>query len=189
MIFIETKLKGAYVIELEKNEDERGFFARSFCRKEFVSHGLNGSIAQGNITYNAKRGTLRGMHFQPLEKDKSVRCVRGGIYDVIIDLRKKSATYKQWLSVELAEGDYKMLYIPRDFAHGYLTLQDSTEIHYLMGRFYQPGSGMGIRHDDPEFKIRWPEHVEIKVMSDQDKRWPDFHRHGSIKGGSKKAAL
>lgn len=176
MRFIETKLQGAFVVELEKNEDERGFFSRSFCRREFQEHGLNPFIAQGGVTRNAKRGTLRGMHFQthPFQEEKSVRCVRGAVYDVIVDLRKNSGTYKQWFGVELTEDNSKMLYIPKDFAHGYLTLRDDTELHYFMGQFYEQGSERGVRYNDPAFQIRWPENVEIETINDRDKQWPDY---------------
>ncbi len=180
MLFKETKLKGAYLIELEPILDERGFFARSFCQKEFKLHGINMDIAQGNVSYNKEKGTLRGMHYQtaPHEEAKLVSCLRGAIYDVIIDLRPDSLTYGKWTGVELTAhrsplaAHYRMLYIPKGFAHGFLTLEDDTEIFYLMSEFYAPGYGRGFRWDDPTFGIHWPD--KIVVVSDQDRRYPDF---------------
>jgi len=180
MIFKETSLKGAYIIETEPIEDGRGSFARSFCQKEFALHGINMNIVQCNISYNKKKGTLRGMHYQgsPYEEAKLVSCVGGSIYDVMIDLRPDSATYCQWIAVELTAyclpltACYRMLYIPKGFAHGFLTLEDNTEVFYQMSEFYAPGYGRGIRWNDPLFGIAWP--GEVKVISDQDKSYPDF---------------
>lgn len=174
MIFKETKLKGAFVVELEKRKDPRGFFARVFCEKEFSEHGLEGRIAQISMASNPEKGTLRGMHFQnpPYEEDKLIRCTSGAIYDVIIDLRKDSATYKEWFGIELNSENGKSLYIPKGFAHGYLTLQDQTELIYLMTQFYQPGHENGFRYNDPAFQIFWPD--EVKMISDKDKNWPDY---------------
>lgn len=176
MKFVETKLKGAFIIELEKREDARGFFARTFCEKEFTDRGLEGRVAQGNTSYNFKKGTLRGMHRQlaPHQEAKIIRCVRGAIWDVIIDLRKDSATYKQWIGVELSQENYKTLYVPRDFGHGYLTLTDHAELTYLVTGFYHPGSEAGIRWNDPAFKIDWPKDVVITEMTEKDKNFPDF---------------
>lgn len=174
MIFTETKLKGAFIIEIEKREDERGFFGRSWCANEMKEHGLNINIRQANISFNNTKGTLRGMHYQiaPHQETKLVRCSRGSIYDVIIDLRKESPTFKQWIGVELTQDNYKMLYVPEDFAHGFITLDDNCEISYLMSEFYVPGAGATIRWNDPLFNIFWP--LEPVVISEKDKTQPDF---------------
>ncbi|MPZ78386.1 MAG: dTDP-4-dehydrorhamnose 3,5-epimerase [Deltaproteobacteria bacterium] len=174
MIFTETKLPGAYIIELERLADERGFFARAFCRDEFEQHGLNSSVAQCNISFNRKKGTLRGMHYQvaPHSEAKLVTCVAGSVYDVIIDLRTDSATYSQWLAVELSAHQRSMLYIPEGFAHGFQTLEDDTEVFYQMFQFYQPAAGRGVRWDDPAFAIRWPDGP--RILSDRDRSYPDF---------------
>ncbi len=174
MLFHETKLVGAFVIELEKREDTRGFFARGWCQKEFEDHGLVAQVVQTNISYNRKKGTLRGMHYQvaPFEETKLVRCVRGGIYDVIIDLRPESPTYKQWIGVELTAENYKMLYVPENFAHGLQTLEDDTEVIYQVSQFYTPGAERGMRWNDPAFRIEWPQ--DIEVISDKDADWPDY---------------
>lgn len=176
MIFNETKLKGAYIIEVEPFEDERGSFARTFCREEFETHGLNSFIAQCNISHNRKKGTLRGMHYQiaPHAETKLVTCLAGSIYDVIIDLRGDSATYREWLAVELSgNGRRSMLYVPEGFAHGFQTLEDDTEVFYQMSAFYEPGSVRGIRWDDPAFAIRWPN--APRILSNRDKSYSDFH--------------
>jgi len=183
MFFTETKLKGAFIIELEKLEDDRGFFARSFCKREFEAHGLDSQFVQCNISFNKKKGTLRGMHCQaaPYEEAKLVRCVRGSIYDVIIDIRPDSGTYCQWIAVELTAyclpltACYRMLYIPKGFAHGLLSLEDNSEVFYQMSEFYTPGYGRGIRWNDPVFGIKWP--AEVNVISDQDRTYPDFVRN------------
>lgn len=174
MLFHETRLEGAFVIELEKREDTRGFFARGWCQKEFEDHGLVAQVVQANVSYNRKKGTLRGMHYQvaPVEETKLVRCVRGGIYDVIIDLRPESPTYKQWMGVELTAENYKMLYVPENFAHGVQTLEDDTEVIYQVSQFYTPGAERGIRWNDPAFRIEWPQ--DIEVISDKDADWPDY---------------
>lgn len=174
MLFHETRLEGAFVIELEKRADTRGFFARGWCQKEFEDHGLVAQVVQTNISYNRKKGTLRGMHYQvaPVEETKLVRCVRGGIYDVIIDLRSESPTYKQWMGVELTAENYKMLYVPENFAHGVQTLEDDTEVIYQVSQFYTPGAERGIRWNDPAFRIEWPR--DIEVISDKDADWPDY---------------
>ena len=174
MIFTETRLKGAYIIEPEKFEDERGFFARTFCRREFESHGLNPNVVQCNISYNKKKGTLRGMHYQiaPFEEAKLVRCTKGAIYDVIIDLRPTSSTYCQWISEELTEDNYRMLYVPEGFAHGFLTLSEDAEVFYQMSEFYMPEYARGIRWNDPSFNISWP--IDVAVISEKDKTLPDF---------------
>jgi len=174
MIFTETKLKGAYVIDIKKIEDERGFFARGWCQDEFETHNLNPQIVQLNIGFNPRRGTLRGMHFQiaPKEEAKLVRCTRGAIYDVIIDLRPNSPTHRQWLGVELTEANYRMLFAPEGFAHGYQTLSDNTEIYYQTSEFYAPKLASGVCFDDPAFGIAWP--VPIEIISKQDQNWPPY---------------
>ena len=174
MIFTETKLKGAFVIEPEKLEDERGFFARTFCRKEFEGHGLNPNLVQCNISFNKKRGTVRGMHFQvkPYEEAKLVSCLRGAIYDVIIDLRPNSPTYRQWVAVELSGENFRLLYIPEGFAHGFQTLEDNTEGFYQMSEFYHPECARGVRWNDPAFGIQWPLHITI--ISERDSHYLDY---------------
>jgi len=168
MIFTETKLKGAFIIELEKIEDERGFFARTWCQQEFESYGLNPRLLQCNISFNRKKGTLRGMHYQipPYVETKLVRCTLGAIYDVIIDLRPHSHTFKQWVAVELTAENHRMFYIPEGFAHGSQTLVDNTEVFYQMSEFYHPECSRGVRWDDPTFGIRWP--VSDLIVSDRD---------------------
>ena len=175
MIFRETKLKGAFVIEPEKHEDERGFFARSWCQKEFKVHGLNPNIVQANIALSLQKGTLRGMHYQirPYQEAKLVRCIRGAVFDVIIDLRPNSITYCEWLGVELSAESHAMLYVPEGFAHGYLTLENNTEVFYMVSQFYTPDSERGVRWDDPVFNIEWPETSDL-VISDKDQHWPDY---------------
>lgn len=174
MIFTETKLKSAYIIELERLEDERGFFARTWCQREFKEYGLNPTLVQCNISFNIKKGTLRGMHYQaaPCREAKLVRCTFGSIYDVIIDLRPESETFKQWISVELTANDRKMLYVPEGFAHGFLTLMDNTEVFYQMTEYYAPGYARGIRWNDPAFGIQWP--IDVLIISEKDKQFPDF---------------
>ncbi len=174
MKFSQCELAGAYLIELEKIADERGFFARTWCRQEFEAHGLVASVAQANTSFNTRAGTLRGMHYQaaPYEETKLVRCTRGAIYDVIVDIRPESATFTRWMAVELSAESASMLYIPSGFAHGFITLADNTEVAYLMSEPYQPGSGRGLRWDDPQLGIEWPR--PVAVISDQDAGWPDF---------------
>ena len=175
MIFHETKLKGAFVIELDRQEDERGFFARAWCRKEFEAHDLNRNLVQANVSYNHKRGTLRGMHYQvaPYEETKLVRCFRGAIYDVIVDLRPDSPTYLQWFGVELTAENRRMLYVPEGFAHGFQTLEDDTEVFYQVSQFYTPAAERGARWDDPTFAIEWPA-AKRRVISVKDQNWPLF---------------
>jgi dTDP-4-dehydrorhamnose 3,5-epimerase len=174
MIFTETPLKGAFVIEPEIIKDERGFFARTFCQEEFTSRGLNPNVAQCNISFNSKKGTLRGMHYQtePYAEVKLVRCTRGTIYDVIIDLRPNSATSKKWFAVELSADNRKMLYIPEGFAHGFQTLEDTTEVFYQMSEFYHIEYARGVRWDDPAFGIKWP--TGRRIIADRDRDHPDF---------------
>lgn len=174
MIFTKTKLSGAYSIDLEKREDERGFFARGFCQHEFTDQGITFNVVQGNISMSKKKRTLRGMHFQekPHEEDKLIRCTKGAIYDVIIDLRPNSKTFKQWIGLELSADNYRMLYLPKGFAHGFLTLVDNTEVTYLVSEFYTPSAEHGIRYNDPAFAIQWPNKIE--VISEKDASFPDF---------------
>ena len=174
MIFQPTGLAGAYVIAIERLRDERGFFARSFCAREFEDHGLNPSMAQCNISYNRHAGTLRGMHFQasPFEEAKLVRCTRGAIHDVIIDLRPDSPTFMRHVGVLLTPDERNMLYVPEGFAHGFLTLEDHTEVFYQMSEFYVPGAARGFRWDDPAFAIDWP--APVNVISERDAAYPDF---------------
>jgi dTDP-4-dehydrorhamnose 3,5-epimerase len=174
LIFTETKLAGAFVIELERRTDERGFFARTFCEQEFKAHGLNTRVAQCNVSFNKRKGTLRGMHYQtaPFAEAKLVRCTSGSIYDVIIDLRPASATFKQHFSVELSAENRRMLYIPEDFAHGFQTLQDDTEVFYHMAQRYSAEHARGVRWNDPAFGIEWPEGERIIIERDQN--YPDF---------------
>lgn len=174
MIFSETQLKGAYLIALEKREDSRGFFARGWCQREFEDHQLTARIVQSNISLSWTKGTLRGMHYQvaPYAEAKVVRCTRGAIFDVIIDLRPESATYRRWLGVELTADNYRMLFVPEGFAHGFLTLEDHTEVTYHVSQFYTPEAERGVRWNDPAFNIRWP--APVVVISDKDSRWPDY---------------
>lgn len=174
MIFQEAKLKGSYLIEPERLTDERGFFARTWCQQEFQKYGINPKLVQCNISFNKKKGTLRGMHYQiaPYEEAKLVRCTMGAIYDVIIDLRPDSETFKQWISVELTAENRKMLYIPGGFAHGFLTLADSTEVFYQMSEFYFSESARGVRWNDPAFGINWPE--KVVVISGKDEHYNNF---------------
>ncbi|WP_076667762.1 dTDP-4-dehydrorhamnose 3,5-epimerase [Pontibacter indicus] len=172
MIFTETKLKGAYIIDIKKLEDERGFFGRAYCQKEFEEHGLNTNLVQANVSYNYKKGTLRGMHMQlaPHAETKLVRCTRGAIFDVIIDLRPDSETYKQWIGVELTADNYRMLYVPEGFAHGYMTLEDNSDVMYQVTAFYAAGAERGHRWNDPAFNIQWP--MEPVVISEKDQQHP-----------------
>jgi dTDP-4-dehydrorhamnose 3,5-epimerase len=174
MIFKKTFFKSAYIIEIEKHGDFRGFFGRAWCRKEFADRGLNADLAQTNIGYSRSKGTLRGLHYQaaPYAEAKLLRCVRGSIFDVIIDLRPESSTYMQWLGIELDAESYRMIYIPEGFAHGYLTLEDGTEVMYQVSEYYTPGFERGIRFNDPAFAIRWPE--DILFISDKDISWQDY---------------
>jgi len=174
MIFTETKLRGAFLIDIERHEDERGFFARSWCRREFEAHGLDPEIAQCNVSFNVRKGTLRGMHYQtePFEEAKLVRCTRGALCDVIVDLRPDSATFKQHVSDVLTAENRRMLFVPGGFAHGFLTLEDATEVLYQMSAFHAPERARGFRWNDPAFGIPWP--AEVEVISERDRRYPDF---------------
>jgi dTDP-4-dehydrorhamnose 3,5-epimerase len=174
MKFTETQLKGAFIVEIAPVSDNRGFFSRTFCAREFEEHGLKHTFVQANLSFNHRRGTLRGMHYQqqPAAETKLVRCTAGAIYDVIIDLRPNSPTYLQHVGVELTADNRKALYVPELFAHGYLTLTDNAEVVYQVGEFYTPGYERGLRYDDPTFGIQWP--VGIAVISDKDAKWAPF---------------
>lgn len=174
VIFTETSLQGAYIVELDPAEDERGFFARSWCENEFRAAGLAPRLCQCNISFNRRKGTLRGMHYQddPFPEAKLVRCTMGSIYDVIIDLRRDSSTFCQWLSVELAAANRRMIYVPAGFAHGFQTLEDNSEVFYQMSEFYHPERARGVRWDDPAFGIRWPD--DQRTISAADMSYPDF---------------
>lgn len=174
MIFTETKLKGAFILDVELRTDDRGGFARTFCAQEFAAHHLKPTVAQCNLSFNHKAGTLRGMHYQlpPAAETKLVRCIKGAIYDVIIDLRPDSPTYMQHIGVELTADDRRALYVPELFAHGYQTLTDDAEVVYQVGEFYTPGYERGLRYDDPAFSIQWP--LPVTVISEKDRAWKPF---------------
>jgi len=171
MIFTETKLKGAFIIDIERREDSRGFFARAFCQNEFNDHGLKPIIAQANLAYNRHKGTLRGMHFQypPAAETKLVRCPRGAILDIIVDLRPESSTYLQHVAVELTQDNYRSLYVPERFAHGYQALRDDTETSYQVGEFYTPNADGGLRYNDPLLELEWP--LPVSIISEKDQTW------------------
>jgi dTDP-4-dehydrorhamnose 3,5-epimerase len=174
MIFVETKLKGAYIVDLEKREDRRGFFARTWDSSEFEERGLIAKAVQQSMSFNNTRGTIRGLHYQkaPYQETKLVRCTRGGIFDVIIDLRPASPTFKEWLGIELTARNYRMLYVPKDFAHGLQTLEEETEVTYLISEAYHPEAEMGIRYNDPAIGVKWP--LPVAMVSEKDANRPDF---------------
>jgi dTDP-4-dehydrorhamnose 3,5-epimerase len=171
VIFTETELADVFIVDLDRLEDARGFFARTFCQREFAARGLKAPVAQANIVANRRRGTLRGMHFQfpPVAETKYVRCVRGAMLDTVVDLRPGSPTYLRHVSVELSAGNQRGLYIPEGFAQGYQTLEDDTDIMYMMGEFYTPAAQGGLRHDDPMLGLSWP--LRVEVISEKDKSW------------------
>lgn len=175
MRFVETELPGAYVVHLDLVEDERGFFARSWSPEEFAEHGLSSEIAQCSVSYNHRVGTLRGMHFQVGDdaEVKLVRCTRGAVHDVILDLRPDSPTFGRWIAVELSQENRRMLYVPEGLAHGYQTLVDGTELSYQISRPYAPAAARGVRWDDSAFAIEWPPVAE-RIISERDRSWPDF---------------
>jgi len=175
MIFTESELPGAFVVDLERREDDRGFFARAWCANEFSDHGLNTRLVQANLSFNDREGTLRGMHFQgePAAEAKLIRCTRGSIFDAIVDLRADSPTFKRWIGVELSADNRRALYVPEGFAHGYQTLEPETETFYLVSQYYTPEAEGGVRWDDPAFGIEWP-NPESPLLSDKDRSWPDF---------------
>lgn len=174
MIFTETKLKGAFILEIKKNEDDRGFFGRSWCSKELEDHGIHSRICQINTSRTLKKGTIRGMHFQadPYQEQKFVRCTRGRIYDVMVDLRPESPTFLKWVGTELSADNYKIAFVPENFGHGFVSLTDDCEVYYPVTQYYTPGAERGFRWDDPLIKIVWP--VDIVHISDKDKSHPDF---------------
>jgi dTDP-4-dehydrorhamnose 3,5-epimerase len=175
MFFSQTRIQGAFIVQIDPRADERGFFARGFCRKEFEAHGLKADIAQANIGMNRLRGTLRGLHYQipPHAEAKLVRCTAGALFDVIVDLRPGSSSYKQWVGVELNAENRTMLYVPEGCAHGYLTLADDTEVFYLVSQYYYSGAERGVKWDDPAFAVDWPMAKPV-VLSDKDASWPDW---------------
>jgi dTDP-4-dehydrorhamnose 3,5-epimerase len=175
MRFEPTPLAGAWMIDPRRVEDARGFFARTWCRREFEAHGLDATLAQCNVSFNRRAGVLRGMHYQvaPFAEVKLVRCTRGAIFDVIVDLRPDSPTFKRWFGAHLTEHNHRTIYIPAGFAHGFQTLADDTEVFYQMSEFYDAGSNRGVRWDDPAFGIVWPSAAE-RIISDRDRQYPDF---------------
>ena len=180
MIFNATQFDDAWVINLEPREDERGFFARIWCRQELAAQGLDTEIAQESLSFNRHRGTVRGLHFQraPHEETKIVRCARGGIFDVIVDLRPQSPSYLRWQGFELTDENRKAIYLPKGFAHGFQTLADNTEIVYQISEFYAPNSADGYRYDDAAFRIAWP--LPVTVISERDLSWPAFKAGASV---------
>lgn len=174
MNFNETNLLGVFTIDLERRSDERGFFARTWCQKEFLDHGLNSNLIQCSISLNSKKGTLRGMHYQtaPFAEAKVVRCTAGSIYDVILDLRRQSPTFKQWFGAELSATNRRSLYVAEGCAHGFVTMADDTEVLYQMSEFYHPESSHGVRWNDPAFQIDWPQ--DVAIISERDRTYVDF---------------
>jgi dTDP-4-dehydrorhamnose 3,5-epimerase len=177
MLFTETALLGAYIIDLDLKPDHRGFFARTFCAEEFQAHGLKPTVAQCNLSFNHQKGTLRGMHYQvlPAAETKLVRCTQGAIYDVIIDMRPESPTYLKHIGVELSAENRRALYVPEMFAHGYQALTAGAEVVYQVGEFYTPGYERGLHYQDPTFAIEWP--IAVTEISDKDAAWPLFASH------------
>lgn len=193
MLFTETKLKGAFIVDVDRHEDNRGYFGRVFCQNEFADHGLKPLVAQANVGSNKARGTVRGMHFQypPAAETKYVRCVRGAILDIIVDLRPESQTYLDHVAVELSAANQRGLYIPERFGHGYQTLEDATDTIYMVGEFYAPGVEGGLLHDDPALGLEWP--LPVAVISEKDKGWrplkdiePDLRRRMQLIASSHK---
>lgn len=174
MIFHETKLPGVFEIHIEAEADERGFFARTWCQQEFEAHGLNGRLVQCSLSFNSRKGTLRGMHYQvaPHAETKLIRCNKGAIYDVVLDLRPQSPTFKDWIAVVLMSEKRNTIYVPQGCAHGFLTLEDDSEVSYQMSEFWNAESARGVRWDDPAFRIGWPE--KVAVISERDRTYADF---------------
>ena len=172
MKFQETRLRGVFEIHLEPVADERGFFARTWCEKEFKAHGLNASLAQCNVSFSAQKGTLRGMHYQaePYSETKLIRCTQGAIHDVVVDLRPNSPTFKHWTAAVLTPENRRMLYVPEGCGHGFLTLEDGTEVFYQMSQFYNPPAARGVRWDDPVFGIEWP--LPVTLINERDRTYP-----------------
>jgi dTDP-4-dehydrorhamnose 3,5-epimerase len=176
MLFTETRVRGAFVVDLDRVEDERGFFARSWCRREFEERGLNPCVVQCNVSHNRVTGTLRGIHFQvpPHGEAKLVRCTKGAIYDVVVDLRHGSETFLQHEGIVLNDDNRRALYVPEGCGHGFLTLADDTEVFYQMSQFYEPTAGRGLRWNDPSLAIRWPQ--PVRIISDRDRTYPDLQQ-------------
>jgi dTDP-4-dehydrorhamnose 3,5-epimerase len=174
MKFSAAPIEGAWLIDLEPHHDERGFFARTWCRQELAAHGLETEIAQESLSHNRQRGTLRGLHVQqaPHEETKIVRCPHGRVFDVIVDVRTTSTTYKKWFGVELSAENRRAIYIPPGVAHGFQTLSDDTDVAYLISEFHTPAAARGARYDDPAFDVAWP--LAVSVISERDLNWPDF---------------
>lgn len=181
MIFTRTKLPGATIVDVERREDARGYFERTYCEREFEANGLPTRMVQTSMSLTRRAGTLRGMHYQaaPHAEDKLVRCVRGAIWDAIVDIRPDSPTYCEWVGVELNESDGRMLLVPKGFAHGFVTLTNDVAVTYQVSAFYTPAAERGARHDDPAFGIEWP--VAVSDMSDRDRGWPGFIRDGGTR--------
>lgn len=179
MIYTKTELAGATIVDPERRADDRGWFARLYCEREFAQHGLPVRVAQTNMSLTRRKGTLRGMHFQaaPYAEDKLVRCVQGAIWDAIVDLRPDSPTYCRWIGVELSEANGRALLVPKGFAHGFVTLTDDCAVTYQVSEFYTPSAERGMRWNDPVADIRWP--VPVVDMSDKDRNWPDYVREGN----------
>ncbi|HTE24847.1 dTDP-4-dehydrorhamnose 3,5-epimerase [Flavitalea sp.] len=175
MIFTEITIKDAFLIDIKRFEDERGFFGRAFCQHEMKEHGLNDLVAQTNLSHNPKKGTLRGLHYQdaPHEESKLVRCTRGSLFDVLVDLRKGSPTYCQWYGTTLTADSFTMLYVPEGCAHGFLTLEDNTDIMYQVSNFYAPGAEKGLLWNDSAFAIQWP--MDPVIISEKDRNQPAFN--------------
>ena len=175
MRFLPTQFEDAKIVELDRLEDPRGYFARTWCQREFADMGMNPQLVQTNVSFNWHRATLRGMHYQlaPHAEAKLVRCIRGAIYDVIVDLRKDSETYRHWEGFELSDQNLRSLYIPEGFAHGFLTLVDNTEIHYQMSEFFEPESARGFHWNDPSIAIQWP--LDVQVISPRDESFPSLN--------------
>ncbi|HZS83865.1 MAG TPA: dTDP-4-dehydrorhamnose 3,5-epimerase [Stellaceae bacterium] len=174
MIFTPTRLPGAFLVEPEPHEDERGVFLRTWCAREFAAHGLVAELAQCSVSVSRRAGTVRGLHFQraPAEEEKLVRCTRGAIWDVIVDLRRQSPAFRQWQAFELTAESYRALYVPKGFAHGFQTLAPDTEVSYQISAFYTPEAADGLRYDDPALAIPWP--LPVSVVSQRDRSWPDL---------------
>jgi dTDP-4-dehydrorhamnose 3,5-epimerase len=181
MIFTPCELAGAFLVELEPKEDARGYFSRVYCEREFLAKGLPRMAAQANVSMTRRAGTLRGMHWQhaPHEEDKLVRCVSGSVWDVIVDIRPGSPTYCRWLGVELSDSNQRMLFVPKGFAHGFLTRSDDVVVSYMMSQFHEPAAAAGARHDDPAFGIEWP--GAVMDMSEKDRLWPPFRGPASTR--------
>ena len=180
MLFTATPLAGCYVIEPERMQDHRGYFARIWCQKELEQRGLKAEVLQSNVGFSQRKGTLRGLHYQqaPHAEVKIVRCTRGAMFDVVVDLRPQSPTHMQWFGVELTDDNEKMIYVPEGFAQGYMTLVDNTEMNYHTSKFFDRESASGVRYDDSAFGIKWP--IEVSVISEQDAKWPNYGRAGKI---------